>query len=226
MLFRSTGRVYLQNVDHANTHSPFKPDRAPIKMSNLCCEIDLPTVPLNDVNDEDGRIALCTLSAINWGNVKSPHDFEKKCTLAVRGLDALLSYQQYPVKAAELATREFRPLGIGIINFAYWLAKNDLSYSDPAALPEIDRWAQHWSYYLIKASVDLAKEYGACPASDETRYHSGVLPVDTYKSEVDELVPHVDAVDWSGLRQRLREHGIRNSTLMALMPAEIGRAHV
>ena len=117
---KDTGRIYLQNVDHANTHSPFKVDRAPIRMSNLCSEIDLPTVPLNDVNDEDGRIALCTLSAINWGNVKGPHDFEKMCKLAVRGLDALLSYQQYPIKAAELATLEFRPLGVGIINFAYF----------------------------------------------------------------------------------------------------------
>jgi ribonucleoside-diphosphate reductase alpha chain len=116
---KDTGRIYLQNVDHANTHSPFDERVAPVKMSNLCCEIDLPTVPLRDVNDEDGRIALCTLSAINWGNVKSPHDFQKPCELAVRGLDALLSYQGYPIRAAELATQEFRPLGVGIINFAW-----------------------------------------------------------------------------------------------------------
>jgi ribonucleoside-diphosphate reductase alpha chain len=145
---------------------------------------------------------------------------ERACTLAVRGLDALLTYQNYPILAAEIATEKRRPLGVGIINLAYWLAKNDLSYSDPAALAVVDRWAQHWSYYLIKASVDLAKEYGACPASNETRYHQGILPVDTYKREVDELVPHQDLVDWPGLRARLREHGIRNSTLMALMPAE------
>jgi ribonucleoside-diphosphate reductase alpha chain len=217
---KDTGRVYLQNVDHANTHSPFKPDRAPIKMSNLCCEIDLPTVPLNDVNDEDGRIALCTLSAINWGNVKSPHDFEKMCRLAVRGLDALLSYQQYPVLAAELATQEFRPLGIGIINFAYWLAKNDSGYSDPQALPLVDEYAEAWSYYLIKASADLAAEQGPCTRWHDLKYADGVLPIDTRKKEVDELVTHQERMPWQGLREQILATGIRNATLMALMPAE------
>jgi ribonucleoside-diphosphate reductase alpha chain len=217
---KDTGRVYLQNVDHANTHSPFKPDRAPIKMSNLCCEIDLPTVPLNDVNDEDGRIALCTLSAINWGNVKSPHDFEKMCRLAVRGLDALLSYQQYPVLAAELATQEFRPLGIGIINFAYWLAKNDSSYSNPQALPLVDEYAEAWSYYLIKASADLAAEQGPCTRWQDLKYADGVLPIDTRKKEVDELVAHQERMPWQSLREQILATGIRNATLMALMPAE------
>jgi ribonucleoside-diphosphate reductase alpha chain len=138
----------------------------------------------------------------------------------VRGLDALLSYQHYPILAAQMATEARRPLGVGIINFAYWLAKHDLSYSNPASLAEVDRWAQHWSYYLIKASADLAAEFGACPKSNETKYHDGVLPVDTYKQEVDELLPHTDCVDWEGLREQLRRTGIRNSTLMALMPAE------
>jgi ribonucleoside-diphosphate reductase alpha chain len=217
---KDTGRIYLMNVDHANTHGAFKPDIAPVRQSNLCGEIDLPTKPLKDINDPNGEIALCTLSATNWGVFKDPEDMERACTLAVRGLDALLSYQHYPILAAQLATENRRPLGVGIINLAYWLAKNDLSYSDPAALPEVDRWAQHWSYYLIKASVDLAKEYGACPKSNETKYHDGILPVDTYKHEVDELVPHVDVVDWPGLREDLKKYGIRNSTLMALMPAE------
>ena len=217
---KDTGRIYLQNVDHANTHGSFKPDLAPIKMSNLCCEITLPTRPLNDVHDKDGEIALCTLSAINWGVFRDPEDMERACTLAVRGLDALLSYQNYPILAAQIATENRRPLGVGIINLAYWLAKNDLSYSDPRALPEVDRWAQHWSYYLIRASADLAQEFGSCPRSAETRYHDGILPVDTYKRDVDELVPHRDLVDWKGLRQQLQKHGIRNSTLMALMPAE------
>ena len=138
----------------------------------------------------------------------------------MRGLDALLSYQHYPILAAQLATENRRPLGVGIINLAYWLAKHDLSYSDPAALAKIDEWAQHWSYYLIKASVDLAREFGACPKSNETKYHLGILPVDTYKKEVDELVPHTDVVDWASLRELLKKYGIRNSTLMALMPAE------
>jgi len=217
---KDTGRIYLQNVDHANSHGSFKPDLAPIKMSNLCCEITLPTRPLNDVHDKAGEIALCTLSAINWGVFRNPEDMEKACTLAVRGLDALLSYQNYPIMAAQLATQARRPLGIGIINFAYWLAKNDLTYSNPESLPVVDCWAQHWSYYLIKASIDLAHEFGACPKLKETKYGDGVLPIDTYKREVDELVPHTDAVDWGALRKQLQQHGIRNSTLMALMPAE------
>ena len=217
---KDTGRIYLMNVDHANSHGAFKPELAPIHQSNLCCEIDLPTKPLKDINDTEGEIALCTLSAINWGVFKDPEDMSRACMLAVRGLDALLSYQGYPIRAAEIATANRRPLGVGIINFAYWLAKNDLSYSDPKALAEVDRWAQYWSYYLIKASADLAIEHGACPKSNETKYGDGILPVDTYKKEVDELVPHVDVVDWAGLREQLKATGIRNSTLMALMPAE------
>ena len=174
-----------------------------------------------DVEDYDGAaISLCTLSAINWGNVKEPKDFEKMCDLAVRGLDALLDYQNYPVIAAQMSTMNRRPLGVGIINFAYFLAKNDMSYSDPRALALVDEYAEAWSYYLIKASNQLAIEKGAAPKSNETKYGSGVLPIDTYKREVDELVPHVERMDWESLRSSLREHGIRNSTLMALMPAE------
>ena len=217
---KDTGRIYLMNVDHANTHSSFKPELAPIHMSNLCCEITLPTRPLQDLHDPHGEIALCTLSAINWGAFREPQDMERACTLAVRGLDALLSYQDYPIVAAKKATEDRRPLGVGIINLAYWLAKHDLSYSDPAALSKVDQWAQHWSYYLIRASVDLARELGACPRSHETKYHDGIVPLDTRKIEVDELVPHQDAVDWARLRQDLARYGIRNSTLMALMPAE------
>ncbi len=217
---KDTGRIYLQNVDHANTHSPFKEEIAPIKMSNLCAEIDLPTVPLNDLNDEEGRIALCTLSAINWGNIEKPSDFQELCELAVRGLDALLSYQNYPVRAAELSTQEYRPLGIGIINFAYFLAKNGVSYSDPKALALVDEYAEAWSYYLIKASADLAVEQGPCTKWQNLKYADGRLPIDTRKIEVDELVPHVERMDWDGLRNQILNTGIRNATLMALMPAE------
>jgi len=217
---KDTGRIYLQNVDHANTHSPFKEDRAPIKMSNLCCEIDLPTTPLSDVNDPDGRIALCTLCAINWGNVKQPQDFERMCTLAVRGLDALLSYQNYPVLAAKLATDEFRPLGIGIINFAYFLAKHDVSYSDPIALALVDEYAEAWSYYLLKASVELAKEFGPCTRWQDLKSANGIMPIDTRKREVDELVAHQERMPWAELRREAQQHGQRNATLMALMPAE------
>jgi ribonucleoside-diphosphate reductase alpha chain len=217
---KDTGRIYLQNVDHANTHSPFDERVAPIKMSNLCAEIDLPTVPLKDVNDEDGRIALCTLSAINWGNVKGPHDFEKMCKLAVRGLDALLSYQNYPILAARLATEEFRPLGIGIINFAYFLAKHDVSYSDPAALSLVDEYAEAWSYYLIKASADLAEEQGACTRWNDLKSARGILPIDTRKRDVDELVAYQERMPWQSLREQVQRTGQRNATLMALMPAE------
>jgi len=216
---KNTGRIYLQNVDHSNDHGSFKPDLAPIKQSNLCCEINLPTKPLNDFNDEEGEIALCTLSAINWGNIKRPEDFAKPCELAVRGLDALLTYQNYPVKAAERSTEKRRPLGVGIINLAYWLAKNDTNYTNPN-LDLIDEYAEAWSYYLIKASADLAVEQGACPGTNETKYGDGITPNQTYKTDVDELVAHQERMPWDELRAQLKETGIRNSTLMALMPSE------
>jgi len=216
---KDTGRIYLMNVDNANTHSSFKQEVAPVRQSNLCCEIDLPTKPLNDFNDPDGEIALCTLSAINWGNIKKPKDFKRICKLAVRGLDALLSYQHYPVIAAKMATMGRRPLGVGIINLAYWMAKNGMTYSEPN-LEMIDEYAEAWSYYLIKASAELAQEQGACLWNDQTKYSDGILPIDTYKRDVDELVPHVERMNWDGLRGMLQETGIRNSTLMALMPAE------
>ena len=219
---KNTGRIYLMNVDHANTHGAFDEQAAPIRQSNLCCEINLPTKPLNNFNDEEGEISLCTLSAINWGNIKTPADFEKPCTLAVRALDALLDYQKYPVIAAQLSTMKRRPLGVGIINFAYWLAKNDINYQDIDAtgLELVDEWAEAWSYHLIKASADLAVEQGNIEGVCETKYGQGITPNQTYKTEVDELVPHVERQDWAGLREQLKETGIRNSTLMALMPAE------
>ena len=219
---KNTGRIYLQNVDNANDHGAFLPEVAPIRQSNLCAEIDLPTKPLNDLNDPDGEISLCTLSAINWGNVKTPADFEKACTLAVRGLDALLSYQNYPILAAQLSTEKRRPIGVGIINFAYWLAKHDLDYQhiDSEGLQLVDEWAEAWSYYLIKASADLAAEKGTISGNMETKYGHGITPNQTYKRDLDELIPHVERMDWEGLREQLKTTGIRNSTLMALMPSE------
>ena len=216
---KDTGRIYLMNVDHANTHGAFLEDVAPVRQSNLCCEINLPTKPLNDVNDPEGEISLCTLSAVNWGLLKSPEEFEKVCELAVRGLDELLDYQEYPILAAQLSTMKRRPLGIGIINFAYWMAKNGMTYQEPD-LELIDEWAEAWSYYLIKASCDIAQEKGACPGTNETKYGQGITPNQTYKKDVDELVKHKERLDWKQLRKDLKEHGIRNSTLMALMPAE------
>ena len=219
---KNTGRIYLQNVDNANEHGSFLPSLAPIRMSNLCAEVTLPTKPLKDLNDLEGEISLCTLSAINWGNIKTPADFERVCRLAVRGLDALLSYQNYPILAAQLSTEKRRPLGVGIINFAYWLAKNDLNYQhiDANGLALVDEWAEAWSYYLIKASADLAVEFGAPSGNMETKYGHGITPNQTYKKDLDALVPHVERQDWPGLREQLKATGIRNSTLMALMPSE------
>lgn len=175
------------------------------------------------VEDEDpASISLCTLSAINWGLIKNKEDFEKWCTLSVRGLDALLDYQEYPVRAAEVSTMNRRPLGVGIINFAYWLAKNDFNYQDidSNGLSLIDEYAEAWSYYLIKASVELARERGACFKSDETKYSLGITPNMTYKRDLDEIIEHKERMPWSELREDMKEYGIRNSTLMALMPSE------
>ena len=216
---KDTGRIYLMNVDHANEHSSFEEKVAPIHMSNLCCEIDLPTKPLNAYDDHTGEISLCTLSAINWGLINDPKEFEKYCDLCVRGLDELMDYQEYPIAAAEASTKSRRPLGVGIINLAYFLAKRGLKY-DESAYEIVDEYAEAWSYYLIKASADLAKEKGKIPLNNHTKYASGKLPIDTYKRAIDNLIEHKERLPWEDLREQLRETGIRNSTLMALMPAE------
>jgi len=216
---KDTGRIYLMNVDHANDHGSFLPELAPIKMSNLCCEIDLPTTPLESHDDPNGEISLCTLSAINWGLINEPKDFEKYCDLAVRSLDELLDYQDYPVLAAQNGTMARRPLGIGIINLAYFLAKRGMKY-DESAFATVDEYAEAWSYYLIRASANLAEEKGKIPLNNETKYGSGVLPIDTYKSAIDNLIEHNERLPWNELRTQLKATGIRNSTLMALMPAE------
>lgn len=216
---KETGRIYLMNIDHANTHGSYLPKLAPITQSNLCQEITLPTLPLQSYDCDEGRISLCTLAALNWGRVKTPHDFEKPARLVVRFLDEVLSYQNYPVKAAETATRELRPLGVGIINLAYFLAKNGLKYDD-GALPLVDEYAEAFSYYLIKASADLAVEKGACDAVHKSKYSKGILPIDTYKRDIDELVAPTIRMPWEELRAQLLDTGIRNTTLMALMPAE------
>jgi len=219
---KDTGRIYLQNVDHANDHGSFIKEVAPIRMSNLCSEITLPTKPLKDLNDPDGEISLCTLAAINWGKIKEPNDFARPCSLAVRALDELLDYQDYPVLAAKNSTMARRPLGIGIINLAYWLARNDLTYQhiNHEGLNKLHAYAEAWSYYLIKASIELAAEKGAPSKSNETKYSLGIMPIDTYKKEVDEIVDPVYNMNWNQLREDAKKYGIRNSTLMALMPAE------
>ncbi|ORF26245.1 ribonucleoside-diphosphate reductase subunit alpha [Snodgrassella alvi] len=215
-----TGRIYIQNVDHCNTHSPFDPKLAPVRQSNLCLEIALPTRPLNDIKDSEGEIALCTLSAFNLGALESLGELEELAELATRALDALLDYQNYPIKAAELATMNRRTLGIGVINFAYYLAKNGVKYSDGSAINLTHRTFEAIQYYLLKASVKLAQELGACPKFSDTTYAQGLLPIDTYKKDLDKICQEPLHLDWESLRADIVKHGLRNSTLTALMPSE------
>ncbi|EGQ9284259.1 ribonucleoside-diphosphate reductase subunit alpha [Vibrio parahaemolyticus] len=216
----STGRIYIQNVDHCNTHSAFNPLLAPVRQSNLCMEITLPTVPLNSVEDEDGEIALCTLSAFNLGAIESLDDFEELAELVVFALDSLLDYQDYPIKAAYHSTMKRRSLGVGVINYAYYLAKNGKKYSDGSANELTHELFESIQYYLLKASMELAKIKGACSAFGDTQYAQGKLPIDTYKKDVDDIVAPNYKRDWDGLRSDILKHGLRNSTLTALMPSE------
>ncbi|MBW3163350.1 class 1a ribonucleoside-diphosphate reductase subunit alpha [Ferrimonas balearica] len=216
----STGRIYIQHVDHCNTHSPFDPKVAPVKQSNLCLEIALPTKPLSHPDDENGEIALCTLSAFNLGAIEQLDELEEMADLAVRALDSLLDYQDYPIKAARISTMNRRTLGIGVINFAYYLAKNGARYSDGSGNNLTHKTFEAIQYYLLKASVGLAKEKGACPAFNETTYSQGILPIDTYKKALDAVCDEPLHLDWEGLRAEILEHGLRNSTLSALMPSE------
>jgi len=216
----STGRIYIQNVDHCNTHSPFNAQVAPVRQSNLCMEIALPTKPLNNINDETGEIALCTLSAFNLGKIESLDDFEELARLAVRALDALLDYQDYPVPAAKTSSLNRRTLGIGVINYAYYLAKHGVKYSDGSANNLTHRTFEAMQYYLLKASNELAMEKGACPLFSETTYAQGILPIDTYKRDLDDIVKSTLKYDWEALRESIKVHGLRNSTLSALMPSE------
>lgn len=216
----STGRIYIQNVDHCNTHSPFDSTVAPVRQSNLCMEIALPTKPLEHVYDEKGEIALCTLSAFNLGALNSLDELENLADLAVRALDSLLDYQDYPLPAAYKSTMNRRTLGIGVINFAYYLAKNGVRYSDGSANGLTHRTFEAIQYWMLKASVNLAKEQGACPAFNETRYSQGILPIDTYKRDLDKVCQEELHYDWEALREEIKTHGLRNSTLSALMPSE------
>ena len=215
-----TGRIYIQNVDHCNTHSPFDPRVAPVHQSNLCMEIALPTKPLDNINDPNGEIALCTLSAFNLGALNNLDELEELADLTVRALDALLDYQDYPVAAARTATMNRRTLGIGVINYAYYLAKNGVRYSDDSALGLTHRTFEAMQYYLLKASVNLAKEYGACPLFNQTIYSQGKLPIDTYKKDLDAVCNEPLHYDWESLRADIVKYGLRNSTLTALMPSE------
>lgn len=193
---------------------------APVRQSNLCLEIALPTKPLNNVDDEEGEIALCTLSAFNLGAIEKLEDLEEMADLAVRALDALLDYQDYPLKAAQKGSMNRRTLGIGVINYAYYLAKNGARYSDGSGLALTHRTFEAIQFYLLKASVQLAREFGPCPAFNETTYAQGILPIDTYKKDLDNLCNEPLHLDWETLREEIKTVGLRNSTLTALMPSE------
>ena len=212
-----TGRIYIMNIDHCNSHSSFT-DK--VEMSNLCQEITLPTKPIQHIDDETGEIALCILSAINIGKIRDVSDFESLCDLSVRSLDELIDFQQYPVRAAEIATKARRSLGVGFIGLAHYLAKQGVKYDDPKAWQLIHDLTESFQYNLLKATVNLAKEKGACEYSDNTKYSHGILPIDTYKKDVDELVPNNLKCDWESLREEVKEYGVRNSTLSAQMPSE------
>ena len=211
-----TGRVYIMNLDHCNSHSSFK-DK--VEMSNLCQEITLPTKPLQHI-DGEGEIALCILSAINVGKLRNLDELEELCDLSVRGLDALIDFQGYPVKAAEIGTKNRRSLGIGYIGLAHYLAKHKVGYDDQEAHQMVHNLTEAFQYYLLKASNQLAIEYGPCGYFDRTKYADGILPIDTYKKDVDDIVPNVLKYDWESLRVSITTHGLRNSTLSAQMPSE------
>ena len=212
-----TGRLYIMNIDHCNSHSSFL-DK--VSMSNLCQEITLPTTPIQHIDDPNGEIALCILSAINIGKIKTNEDLEVLCYLAVRSLDELIDFQGYPVRAAEIATRARRSLGVGYIGLAHYLAKHGVKYDDPGAWQLVHDLTEAFQYYLIKATTLLAREKGACEYSHRTKYGQGILPIDTYKKDVDELVPNNLKYDWEELRELVKQYGVRNSTLSAQMPSE------
>jgi ribonucleoside-diphosphate reductase alpha chain len=212
-----TGRLYLMNIDHCNEHSSFK-DK--VSMSNLCQEITLPTNPLKHIDDPEGEIALCILSAVNVGKIKNFDEMDELCDLSVRALDELIDYQDYPVLAAETSTKNRRSLGIGYIGLAHFLAKNGLKYSEPAAAQMVHDLTEAFQYYLLKASNELAKEKGACGYFNRTKYSDGILPIDTYKKDVDDIVENELKYDWESLRESILSYGLRNSTLSAQMPSE------
>jgi ribonucleoside-diphosphate reductase alpha chain len=216
-----TGRIYIMNIDHCNSHSSFIEEEAKINMSNLCQEITLPTTPLNTFDDTNGEIALCILSAINVGQLTSDFkELPELCDLAVRSLDEVIDYQKYPIKAAKISTKNRRSLGIGYIGLAHFLAKNKLKYDDKEAHQLVHRLTEHFQFNLIKTSVELAKEKGPCGYVSQTKYHKGLLPIDHYKSDVDEIVKPEYECDWESLREEVIKYGVRNSTLSAQMPSE------
>ncbi|ECE5060244.1 ribonucleoside-diphosphate reductase subunit alpha [Salmonella enterica] len=218
----STGRVYIANVDHINDHGAFDPEIAPVHQSNLCMEITLPTKPLAFTDDPNGEIALCTLSAFNLGAIRSLDTLKDVAFYAVAALDCLLDYQDYPMAAAETPAKARRSLGIGVTNFAYYLAKNGFNYSDSVGNQLVHETFEAIQYYLLDASCRLAEAKGACDWFSHTKYTQGQLPVDHYRKTLD-TNPETSfelKMPWEELRSRIREYGLRNSTLTAQMPCE------
>ena len=211
-----TGRIYIMNIDHCNSHSSFK-DK--VSMSNLCQEITLPTDPISHIDDEGGEIALCILSAINVGKITQPSQLEELCELAVRGLEEIIDYQEYPVKAAERSTLARRSLGVGFIGLAHYFAKNGVKYNDQKAYDLTHELTEAFQYFLLKASNQLAQEKGACDDFYRTKYADGILPIDTYKEDVDQITNFPLKYDWSSLRDSIKEFGLRHS-LCPQMPSE------
>lgn len=218
----NTGRIYIMNTDHMNTHSSFIEKEATIYTSNLCMEIGLPIKPLNNISDEEGEIALCTLGALNLGTVDKDNleEIEESMDLIIRALDSVLDYQNYPVKAARRSVDKYRPLGIGVINYAYYLAKNGARYSNSSGHRMTHELFEAIQYYALKSSVQLAKEKGKCGAFENTKYSKGILPIDTYKKSIDEYAPFECKLDWESLRKDIVQYGLRNATLTSLMPSE------
>ena len=212
-----TGRIYIMNIDHCNSHSSFKDQ---VVMSNLCQEITLPVFPLQHIDDENAEIATCILSAINVGKVKSDEELEDLCDLSVRSLEELIDYQNYPVKAAENFTKNRRALGIGYIGLAHYLAKLGFNYDSQEAWDAVHGLSESFQYYLLKSSNQLAKEKGYCEYFGRTKYADGILPIDTYKKDVDEITSINLQHDWENLRASILDHGLRHSTLSAQMPSE------
>jgi ribonucleoside-diphosphate reductase alpha chain len=215
-----TGRIYLVNIDNVINQGPFDTTTDPIYQSNLCQEILLPTRPFQRIEDPTGRIALCTLGSVNWGAFRDPQQMRKSCRVLVRSLSNLLNYQDFLSIQSKLANDDFEPLGVGITNLAYWHAKRNLKYGSPEALAEIKRWMEHQAYYLTEASVELAQERGACQRSEHTYYGRGIFPWERRATGVNELTDFTPSLDWEPLRERMKQYGIRNATLMAVAPVE------
>ena len=212
-----TGRIYIMNIDHCNSHSSFI-DK--VNMSNLCQEITLPTEPIDHIDDKKGEIALCILSAVNVGKLRNLDEMEELCDLSVRGLEELIDYQDYPVEAARESTKSRRSLGVGFIGLAHHLARQGVKYDDPEAWKIVHELTEHFQYYLLKSSNKIAQEKGVCDGYSHTKYAKGILPIDTYKKDVDDIVPNDLSLDWGNLRKDILAYGLRHSTLSAQMPSE------